>query len=204
MKKIIFLLFLFLFLPVCARNGVVECLNDFDDKKDINLDVKILERTKFKSGLVLSKDDEIKNIVIKSISAKRGKRDAHLIIVPQEIKKGDSVLSLREERLEAKVLENYHVNWVKRGVNASIWTGLAVGSYFIPGISQAFYFSKGYITQDYDFSSRWKSGFKSIYKNSLLVFFEKGDDLDIKKGDYLLVKFYYPHIPKYKHFKRTK
>ncbi len=204
MKKIITLLFLFLILPVCARNVVVESLDDFDDKKDVHLNVRVLEHTKFKSGLVLNIDDEIKSAVIKSTLAKRGKRQAHLIIIPQEMKKNDETISIREENLEAKVIGYYNVNWVKRGVNAGIWTGLVVGSLFLPGISQAYYFSKGFITQDYDFSSRWKSGFKSIYKNSPFVFFEKGSNLEINKGDYLILKFYYPNVSRIRYFKRTK
>lgn len=204
MKKIIILLFLFLILPVCARNVAVESLNDFDDKKDACINVRVLEHTKFKSGLVLNMDDEIKGAVIKSTSAKRGKRAAHLIIIPQEIKKGNETFSIREEDLEAKVIEYYNVNWFKRGLNAGIWTGLAVGSYFLPGISQAYYFSKGFILQDYDLSSRWKSGFKSIYKNSPFVYFEKGNELEINKGDYLILKFYYPNVSRIRYFKRTK
>ncbi|MBQ8476043.1 hypothetical protein IJ531_03175, partial [bacterium] len=112
-------------------------------------------------------------------------------------------LPIEDENLEAKVVGYSKTDWKQMGKNASLSAGLTVGSHFVPGLSQMFYFSKGLLTPSED-ESRLTSGVKSVYENSPFAYLEKGQDLDIEKGDYLVLKFYHADIPVWKFIKRTK
>ena len=71
------------------------------------------------------------------------------------------------------------------------------------GLSQVFYFSKGLIIPDED-KSRIKTAFHNVYENTPFVYIEKGEDVDIEKGDLLVLKVYHSEVPKWRFIKRNK
>ena len=205
MKKLFIILFLFLIMPVYALNVVVESLDNIENNtaQNIYFSAKVLERAEFKSGLILDTNDIIEGIVTKSVEAKRGKRSGYIIIHPQILYSKGKSLTIDNENLEAKVLAYSKSNWKEKGAKAGLSAGLTVGSHYVPGLSQIFYFSKGLINP-YENKTRLESALTSVYENSPFVYIEKGEDLNIEIGDYLILKFYYTDVPAWRYFKRTK
>lgn len=204
MKKLLILLFLLIGVPAFGVNVVVESLDCVNtNNENSSFSAKVLERAEFDSGIVLNTNDEIKGTVIKTVEAKRGKRAGYIVIQPEAIYREGTKLPIEDENLEAKVVGYSKTDWKQMGKNASLSAGLTVGSHFVPGLSQMFYFSKGLLTPSED-ESRLTSGVKSVYENSPFAYLEKGQDLDIEKGDYLVLKFYHADIPVWKFIKRTK
>lgn len=204
MKKIIFILISILMLtPAYALNVVTECLDFSKNSQGLYITVKILERAEFKSGFVLNVNDEIRGVIIKVSEAKRAKRNAYMIMYPQLIYREGIVFSIENENLEAKIIGYAKTDWKEKGLKAGVGAGLSLASRNVPGISQMFYFSKGFILP-YENETRLRSAVKSVYENSPFAYIEKGEDLNIEKGDYLDLEFYHPDVPIYRYLKRTK
>mgnify|MGYP005803824375 CR=1 FL=1 len=87
----------------------------------------------------------------------------------------------------------------KMGLNA----GLTVGGYYVKGLGQIFYFSKGLIKPD-EGRNRIQSAFHNVYENTPFVFLEKGEEVNIEEGDLLVLKFYHSDVPKWRFIKRQK
>lgn len=137
--------------------------------------------------------------VIKISDPKRGKRNAYILIrlisytVPSE---GHRVMKFKNNRLEAKVTAYKKMDKKQATEKGAVSaTGLV-----LPGFSPMYYFSKGCITSEED-ENRITSGGKLAYKNSIFSFVEKGDNLVLKKGSYVKLKFYDSEKPKWKIFK---
>ena len=133
------------------------------------------------------------------VDAKRGKRNAYIVIQPESFEIDGVVHLIEDENLEAKVVGYSKRDYKKTALDA----GLAVGGYFVKGLSQVFYFSKGLIIPDED-KSRIKTAFHNVYENTPFVYIEKGEDVDIEKGDLLVLKVYHSEVPKWRFIKRNK
>lgn len=203
MKNFLAIIFCFLISPVFALNVVVESLSDITSfKHNVSFSAKVLERAEFKSGFVLNKNDVVQGKIIRTVEAKRIKRSGYIVIKPNAIYR-EGVKVNYDRDLEAKVTAYSKTDWKKTGKTAGLSAGLTVGSHFVPGLSQIFYFSKG-VLKPQDDQSRLESGVKSVYENSPFAYIEKGQDLNIEKGDYLVLKFYHSDVAKWQYFKRTK
>ncbi len=203
MKKIFYaLIFYFAFTAsVFAQNVLVESLSDIralDEKVDFS--AKILETTEFDNGLILNENSIINGKIISEVEAKRGKRNGYVIISPVSYETDEGEVHLiEEENLEAKVVGYSKKDYKKMALSA----GLSVGSHFVKGLGQIFYFSKGILIPDDD-KSRIKTAFHNVYENTPFVYAEKGEDVDIEAGDYLVLKFYRADVPKWRFIKRNK
>ena len=211
MKKIILLSILFLFcisLPVRAfddtsNKAVVESLESFsfdNDKSTVNF--KVIEENPFDNGIVFEKDSIVTAHVMKVVEAKRGKRNGYLVVEPVSYSipsKGNETLNINEEYWVANVV-GYKPFDVKK---AAFSAGLSAAGYFVKGIGQIYYFGKGIISPN-EGEGRLKSGAKNVYENSPLAFIKEGEEINIQKGDILLLKFHYDNVPKWRFFKRNK
>lgn len=202
MKKIFYtILFYFLITPfVFAQNILVESLTDFnanDDEKVFS--AKVVEEAELSDGKIVRKDAVFTGTIVKTVEAKRGKRNAYLVIRPESYELNGTVHLIEDENLEAKVVGYSKRDYKKTALDA----GLAVGGYFVKGLSQVFYFSKGLIIPDED-KSRIKTAFHNVYENTPFVYIEKGEDVDIEKGDLLVLKVYHSEVPKWRFIKRNK
>ncbi len=203
MKKllIIFVIFLSLTGASYAHNVLVQSLSDFS-KDDSNKDfsAKVIEDVEFDSGLKFEANSTINGKILKVVDAKRGKRDAYIVITPVSNTKVDGNISLIEDsNLEAKVVGYSKKDWKQMGLDA----GLAVGGQFVKGLGQMFYFSKGLIKPD-EGRNRVQTAFHNVYESTPFVYAEKGKDVDINQGDLLVLKFYHTDVPKWRPIKRQK
>lgn len=211
MKKIILLSILFLFcisLPVRAfddtsNKAVVESLASFSfDNDKSTVKFKVIEENTFDNGIVFEKDSIVTAHVMKIVEAKRGKRNGYLVVEPVSYSipsKGNETLNINEEYWVANVV-GYKPFDVKK---AAFSAGLSAAGYFVKGIGQIYYFGKGIISPN-EGEGRLKSGAKNVYENSPLAFIKEGEEINIQKGDILLLKFHYDNVPKWRFFKRNK
>ncbi len=202
MKKIFYtILFYFLITPfVFAQNILVESLTDFNTNDNEKVfSAKVVEETELSDGKIIKANSTINGTILKTVDAKRGKRNAYIVIQPESFEIDGVVHLIEDENLEAKVVGYSKRDYKKTALDA----GLAVGGYFVKGLSQVFYFSKGLIIPDED-KSRIKTAFHNVYENTPFVYIEKGEDVDIEKGDLLVLKVYHSEVPKWRFIKRNK
>ncbi len=211
MKKIIaFTIFTFIAFfglnPVFAGTGrnkvAVESLDDFSFNHQVDtVKLKVLEKNKFQNGVKFEKDAIITAKVAKVVDPKRGKRNGYLVVDPLSytVPSSGAVVKLEDEYWFANVV-GYKPFDAK---SAAAKAGLSVAGFFVKGIGQIFYFGKGVISPE-DGENRLKSGAKSVYENSPLAYIEEGEEVDIKTGDIMLLKFYYEDVPKWKFWERNK
>ena len=211
MKKNSLLSILFLFcisLPVRAfddtsNKAVVESLESFSfDNDKSTVKFKVIEENTFDNGIVFEKDSIVTAHVMKIVEAKRGKRNGYLVVEPVSYSipsKGNETLNINEEYWVANVV-GYKPFDVKK---AAFSAGLSAAGYFVKGIGQIYYFGKGIISPN-EGEGRLKSGAKNVYENSPLAFIKEGEEINIQKGDILLLKFHYDNVPKWRFFKRNK
>jgi len=201
MKKFFYLFFIyFAFVSTAAaKNVLVQSLDDFT-KNDIEkvFQAQVLEQETINSSLTLPENSIIKGKIIKVEEAKRGKRNAYIIIKPETIENGENVIKIENSCLEAKVVGYSKKDFKQTALKA----GLTAGGFFVKGLGQVFYFSKGLILPDSD-KSRLSSAAHNVYENTPFVYIEKGDEIDIDNGDLLVLKFYHSDIPKWKVLKRN-
>lgn len=205
MKRVIIsaLFMFFTFVPSMAENVMVESMGGFAEKEDIySFKAKVVEDAIFESGLVFEKDAVVEGEIVKTVDPKRGKRNGYIIIRPISYSipsEDNEIKKIEDEFLEAKVVGYSKKNFAKMGLNA----GLTVGGYYVKGLGQIFYFSKGLIKPDKG-RNRIQSAFHNVYENTPFVFLEKGEEVDIEEGDLLVLKFYHADIPKWRFIKRQK
>ena len=185
MKKLLVLFLMFLFSCAFADNVMVKCLDDFEESK--NLRVEVVESA-YSEDLIFYKNDIINAKVVDQVEAKRLKRKGYLIIKPISIERNGETILVKNKDLSAKVVGYSKKDWKKIGEKAGLSAGLKVGSHFVPGFSQMFYFSKGVI-KPAENESRLKSGVEEVYENSPFAYLEKGQEFSAKEGDLLILKF---------------
>lgn len=204
MKKLILTLMVLSFTVLSAKatNVIVESLDNID-KNDNNkiFNAKILEDASLDSEIIFSKDAILKAEIVKKVDAQRGKRSGYIVIRPLSLEYNGQEETFEGKNIEAKVQGYSKKSWKDVSVKAGVSAGLKVGSRYIPGFSQAFYFSKGLIKPAED-KTRLESAISSVYENSPFVYVNKGEEIDIDKGDMLVLKFYHPEVPKWRVLKR--
>ena len=201
MFKIIILLvsFIFLSIPVGATTVLVQSREPFSTKFPRRyLTFKVMESCKLKNGINFSYGDIIKGRMIEVKLPKRGKQDAYFIFMPESytISSKKITKSLRHKNLEAKLSGYEKLNKVKLVEKTSVHAGGLV----VPGLSSAYWFSKGAIKPRKG-QTRVKSGVSSMYDNSPISYIEQGDELIVKEGRFLKMQFYLANQPKWKRWK---
>lgn len=200
MRKILLLLLLLLTSSaVYAANVVVESLTDIDASNPQKpFSVKVLEQAEF-SDIVFEENSVINGEVIKLVGPKRGNKDAYIVIRPESYTKDGATVDIKDEYIEAKVIGYSKPDFKKTVLDA----GLTVGGHFVKGLGQIFYFSKGLISPN-EGQSRAASAVQNVYKNSPFVYIEKGKEVQIEAGDFLVLEFYHSDVPKWRILKRKK
>lgn len=157
-----------------------------------------MEEHKLKNGINFEYGSIIKGRMLEVKLPKRGKRDAYFIFMPESytIPSKKITKSLRHKNLEAKLSGYEKLNKIKLIEK----TGVYAGGIAIPGISQAYWFSKGSIKPQKG-QTRTKSGLNSVYENSPISYIEQGDELIVKEGRFLKMEFYLANQPKWKFWK---
>lgn len=175
---------LMLSMPAFAKNVIVQSLNNFSSTNPVNtISFRVVETTEFKNGYTLKKGTIINTRVEEVSEPKRGKRNVHIVVRPTNIKIPDKS---GHGKLLAKITPYKKMDKkesAKKGAVSA--TGI-----IIPGFTPIYYFCKGFKNPEKN-KSRMASGGQSAYKNSPFVYFEMGDDLYFRQGDYMKMKIYH-------------
>lgn len=169
--------------PVFAKTIVVQSLGSFSTARpQNNLSVRVVETKEVKDGYTIKKGTVINSRVIEVTDPKRGKRNARVILQPTNIKVPDK----KGRMLHAKITPYKKMNKKEAAQKGAVSTA----GFILPGFAQLFYFGKGFANPEKG-KSRMASGGRCAYKNSPLVYVEKGEELYIQNGDYLKMKIYH-------------
>lgn len=197
MKKLILIIFLSCILfPVCTANAatvLVQSRERFSTNYPKRyISVKVVEPAQLKNGIKLEKNSIINGKIIEVKAAKRGKRNAYFVFVPVSytIPSKGVTRSMRGTNLETKLVGCKKMNKQETVVKA----GVSAGGLVVPGFSQAYWFGRG-AAKPIKGKGRFSSGVYTMYKNSPFVYIEEGDELVVKQGTYLKMKFYYVNKP---------
>lgn len=193
-RKLVLLLACLLFQMTAAFAAVqmkVIAINEFKtDKPSDSLDVRVVEATELgKYNLGVNSTLHCK--VIKVIEPKRGKRNASFFVQPLYYIDGDNNTVKIEEEIYGKyskfVLSKEELKKIPP-FKVMKTAALAVGNYFIKGLSIAYSFGEGVVKNEQD--NRLKSGVTNAYESSPLSIISEGEQLDIKVGEdfYLVFK----------------
>lgn len=202
LKKVLFLaVFLSITLPANATSVLVQSRERFSTKNPKrNISVRVVEQKSLKNGVNLERNSVINGRIIEVKEPKRGKRNAYFVFVPTSytIPSKGTTKSLAKSNLESK-LTGYKKMDKKE---TAIKTGVSAGGMVVPGFSQAYWFGRG-VAKPVKGKNRLSSGVYTMYKNSPLVYIEEGDELVVRQGTYLKMKFYYANKTAWKFWKRV-
>ena len=202
MKKILLIFTLILlFINSSDAKDVkvkVESLSSMSIYEDNqSLRARVIDDTKLKNDIVLQKDSILDSKMIEIIPPKRAKRNGYLIIEPVVYIYDNLVIPIKSEELRAKVTYYTKPDYKKKVKDAAIGAGAS----FIKGGQYVARFSEGVIKAD-EGESKVKSGFENLYQNSVISYIGKGKEINIKKGDLLVYKFFFEDTPKWQFWKR--
>ena len=202
MKKFLLILLVsVLFTSFCYAKNVkvkVESLNNVSiDSHTQNMRVRVIEETKIKDDITLQKDSVLDSRMIEIVPPKRAKRNGYVVVEPILYIYNGLVIPIQNEELRAKLTYYVKPNYKK----AAIDTGIGIGASFVKGGKYIASFSEGVIIPK-EGESRIKSGFENLYENSALSYAGKGKEVNIKRGDILVYKFFLEDTPKWQFWKR--
>lgn len=184
-KKFVGIIF-FLFL-ICqsayARTVMVQALEDFSTENPPDtLTVVVLESLYLNNAkLVFSGGDTITGEIVNVKDPKRLKRDASFSFVPKTCKSENGKVSEFDTHYIAK-----YTTLPNKGELAKK-AALGVGNYFVKGLSLGYSAVEGAVKNEKD--NRFKSSVNSVYEDSPFSLVQKGDDINIKKGQVFLLNF---------------
>lgn len=185
-KKLLTVVFAFFVFSSAAYSQTtrVESLQNFSTKVPATVfKVKTLEDIELENSAILREGAIITGSVVHVSPAKRGKRNAYFEFVPTSVSTEKGTFLITTPRNIAKVVgyapidPDQIIGNVAKTAAGFILTGASQGISFIQGASEA---KEG---------SKIKSGFAKVYKDSPLSYIEEGNDLLVKPGDVLTVKF---------------
>lgn len=152
--------------------------------------VQIIGQEESKYDAIYKEGTIISGEVIKIKDARRCKRNAYFEFVPTEITFENKTQKIGNPEVYAKVVGYYPINKgnlaeraakgtagiVLKGIIGPV-AGVAMGGVsFIEGVAQN------------ENKNRIKSGFTKVYKDSPLVYFEEGKQLNLSPGDLIVIK----------------
>ncbi len=181
----IFLCFLGMLLlapSVLAATMCVRAVTPFSTETPTDtMTVKLLEEYQLSDSLTLPVGTVINGTVSDVVSPKRLKRDATFSFIAQKYDDGHGISG----NFDKNYIGRYYQKIDKKEVAKS--TSLAVGSFFVKGLSLGVNAVQGAIKNEE--GNRFKSSAKNVYDNSPLSYVEEGQELDIKPNDIFWLKF---------------
>jgi len=186
MKKFL-LIFIFIFFffvaSVQAQTLKVISLDKFSTENPSPIcRVQITETTELEDEFFLESGTIISGQIIKTYRPKRGKRDSYFELVPTAITYNDKTLNITNSKFIATVAAYKPVNAGALAGNIAI----KAANFVVLGSSELISFTMG-ATQSQN-GTRIKSGVERMYKDSFVSFIEAGSELNINKGDTLILK----------------
>lgn len=145
-----------------------------------SISVRLLEPLELPEFSLLT-GSVLKGDVIDVVSPRRLKRDATFSFKPVSY----TDLNAETYNLNLNIISSYTKPLDKGKIAES--AALGVGSYFVKGLSMGVAAVKGAVKNEE--GNRIKSSAVSVYESSPFSYAEKGEDLDINKGDCFYLKF---------------
>lgn len=185
MKKILLLIFVIFFIPLCAEAKTIRALSLKPFSTAIpssTFAVQIIQKETITKGTVLEPGTIILGIVLKVNSPKIGKQNGSFEFIPTEfIEKGVSQ-KIENPLITAKVMGYSPINPSQMTISVI----KKIANFFLRGAITALDFIDG--AMEAQEGQRFKSGVIKAYKNSFLSYIEPGNELNIKRGDILILK----------------
>ena len=187
MSKKIFLIIAFIFLQISACHAAsqlkVMSMEDFrTDSPNETIDVRVIDATEL-GKYTMPVNTILHSQVLQIIAPKRGKRSASFYVKPLSYTVNNTVYPIEEEmygKYSKVVLTKEEIKKLPYG--KMIKNGaLLIGNYFVKGLSIGVSFVEGFAKNEKD--NRFKSGVTNAYEESPISLVEKGDQLEILKGD---------------------
>lgn len=167
---------------VLAATMCVRAVTPFSTESPADtMTVKLLEEYKVSDSLTLPVGTVINGAVSDVVSPKRLKRDATFSFTAQKYDDGHGISG----NFDKNYIGRYYQKVDKKEVAKN--TSLAVGSFFVKGLSLGVNAVQGAIKNEE--GNRFKSSAKNVYDNSPLSYVEEGQELDIKPNDIFWLKF---------------
>ncbi len=184
--KFALILALLLFInPVFAKTikVVAQTTNSFDpyDPPEVFY-AKILEKVSVEENKVVPKGT-IRGNVVKVSTSKRGKRNGYLVIQISGFKEeGANVFAPTRNDIRAKVTRYKKTDLKELGISSAT----SIAGLFVDHIAIPINFARGMITP-YENKSRLKSGVQKAYEKSTLSYISKGEEIDLKTGELVVL-----------------
>lgn len=195
MKKFFLLMLSYIFLTTSMTFAATykikaEALNSFSTANpEETLKVKILDDYEFGNGIILPRNSEFNTTVFKIRNEKIGKLDAALFVkinsatIPTE--KGQKTVKIKNEKAIAKV--SVYDPKTFDMIDFTLDTGATVAGLFVKNLTYPINFARGIVMPDEECDSRLESGFKTMYKKSIFSYVEKGDEVEFKEGELIVL-----------------
>lgn len=142
---------------------------------------QIVNECKLHKNLVFEEGSTIVGEVLKVKPPKHWKKDAYIVFKPTQYIMNDNVIDLTSYNIRAKITRYEPIDIMGN----TAFLVLNTVEFLVPGIFEICSFVNGYQKAE---ENKVKAGFIKIYKDSPLAYPEKGDEIDAKKWDYLLLK----------------
>lgn len=173
-----------MFSQAYAQTVAVQALDEISTAEPPqSISVRLLEPLDLSDSHLLS-GTVIKGDLIDVVSPKRLKRDASFSFKPESY----TDLNAETHNLNLNITATYTKPLDKGKMAES--AALGVGSYFVKGLSLGVAAVKGAVNNND--GNRIKSSAVAVYESSPFSYAEKGEELEINKGDCFYLKFKSP------------
>lgn len=146
--------------------------------------IQLLETHIREDGTVINAATIVKTQVIKLKSPTRGKRDAYFEVVPVSYLYNKIETPVTNPVFKARVVESAPLD-AKEAAKA---IGKSAAGLLVKGASQGISLVEGMVNAEE--GNRISSGLVQVYKDSPLAYVEKGQELEIHRGEAVTLKIY--------------
>lgn len=185
MKKILLLIFIIFFLTLNAEAKTLKVisLKHFSTEYPApTFAVQTTQKEIIDKGIILEEGTIISGIVLRIVPPKRGKQNGYFEFIPTEITYRGVTQKIEHSIEVAKVLGYYPID----PKDLTFDVAKKTANFFLKGAISAIEFADGAIKAEN--GQRIKSGATKVYKNSFLSYIEPGKELNINRGDMLILK----------------
>jgi len=144
--------------------------------------VQIIQTEYLSNGIFLEKGSILSGSVVEVYRPKFGKRDSSFEFQPILLTYGGKATNISHSKMVAEVVAFKPIDPQKLAGNVAIKSA----NFVVLGSSQAISFTMG-ATKAAE-GSKIKSGLDRMYKDSFISLVEAGKELDIRRGDILIIK----------------
>lgn len=185
MKKFFVLMTFLIFsvLSVQAKNIRVQALQDFSTKNPSSTFlIRTVQDEFLPDETFLPADALIYAAVLRVEGPKRGKRNGYIKLVPEKFVYSGKTVDIKNSNLFAIITYYRPIDTKDLAFNVARKTA----NIMFHGVVSAIQFVQGVVENEED--NRIKSGVMNVYRDSFLTYIEVGKELNVRRGDILILK----------------